>query len=203
MVDLKRGSVLLSASFPSGERGRRFKPYDPSGIADAVSAFSRAILKSNGKLVFGGHPTITPLVLMISRELQVKDSVIVFQSRWFEDLRIPEVAEIEDEQLGVVKWTRKGNTRDESVQLMRAEMVESIRYSGALFIGGMEGISAEHDMVKGQDCRIPCVPVAGPGGATSELPMQDCETLGLATFKRSRAYPLLALQFVQALSTLL
>ena len=190
-------------AFPRENAAGRFKPYDPSGIADAVSAFSRAILKSNGRLVFGGHPTITPLVLMISRELRVKDSVIVFQSRWFEDLQIPEVAEIEDEQLGVVKWTRKENTRDESLQLMRAEMIESIRYSGALFIGGMEGISDEYDMVKGQDCRTLCIPVAGPGGAASQLPMQDCETLGLATFERSRAYPLLALQFVQALDTLL
>ena len=88
MADLHGETVFLSASFPSGKRGERFMPYDPSGIADAVSAFSRAILGSNGTLAFGGHPTITPLVLMISRELRVKRSVIVFQSSWFEKMRI-------------------------------------------------------------------------------------------------------------------
>ena len=30
MINLARANVLLSASFPSGERGKRFKPYDPS-----------------------------------------------------------------------------------------------------------------------------------------------------------------------------
>ena len=200
MINLARANVFLSASFPSGERGKRFKPYDPSGIADAVSAFSRAILDSNGTLAFGGHPTITPLVLMISRELRVKGSVIVFQSRWFEDLRLPEVDEIEKEKLGFVKWTRKVDDRDASLRIMREEMIESMRFAGALFIGGMEGIGAEYDMVKDRCPETPCVPVAGPGGAAAKLPTWDCEELGLVAFERSRAYPLMALRFVRALA---
>ena len=123
MADLERATVFLSASFPSGERGEQFKPYDASGIADAVSAFSRAILGSNGTLAFGGHPTITPLVLMISRELRIKGSVIIFQSGWFEEQRLPEVDEIENEELGLVRWTPKVDDRDDSLRIMREEMI--------------------------------------------------------------------------------
>lgn len=101
MANLDQAAIFLSASFPSGERGKRFMPYDASGIANAVSAFARAILCSKGRLLFGGHPTITPLVLMIARELRVKRSVVVFQSEWFRDQQLPENDEMETEELGI------------------------------------------------------------------------------------------------------
>ena len=200
MVDLHRATVFLSASFPSGKRGERFTPYDPSGIADAVSAFSRAILGSNGTLAFGGHPTITPLVLMISRELRVKGSVTVFQSDWFKELRLPEVEEIEDEELGFVEWTPSVDDREEALRIMREVMIQYRQYVGALFIGGMEGIGTEYNMVKEFLPQTPCVPVAGPGGAAAQLPTGDCEALGLVAFERSRAYPYMALRFVESLA---
>ena len=199
MANLNRATVFLSASFPSGERGERFMPYDPSGIADAVSAFARAVLGNNGTLAFGGHPTITPLVLMISRELRVKESVIVFQSRWFEELRIPEVDEIEKEELGSIEWTRKEDDRGDSLRIMRETMIRSRRYAGALFIGGMEGISDEYQMMKECWPDTPCIPVWGPGGAAAKI-AGDYNALGLARFRGSRAYPFMALQFVDALA---
>ena len=199
MANLNRATVFLSASFPSGERGKPFMPYDPSGIADAVSAFSRAVLGNNGRLAFGGHPTITPLVLMISRELHVKESVIVFQSRWFEDLRLPEVDEIEEEKLGFIEWTPKVDDRDASLQIMREAMIHSRQYTAALFIGGMEGISDEYQMMKERCPDTPCIPICGPGGAAAEL-AGDYEALGLPRFGRSRTYPFMALQFVDALA---
>ena len=202
MADLEGATVFLSASFPSGERGERFRPYDASGIADAVSAFSRAILGSNGKLAFGGHPTITPLVLMICRELRVTGSVVVFQSTWFKEQSLAEVDEIEREELGVVKWTPRALARGESLRIMREEMIGSEPYAGALFVGGMEGVSDEYEMVKKCCPNTPCIPVVGPGGAAAELPARDYEVLGLVRFQRSRAYPFLALQFVDALAGL-
>ena len=81
MADLHQATVFLSASFPSGERGEKFKPYDPSGIADAVSALARSVFASNGRLLFGGHPTITPLILMIASEKQMRNSVDIYQSK--------------------------------------------------------------------------------------------------------------------------
>ena len=175
-------------------------PYDPSGIADAVAAFSRAILRNNGTLAFGSHPTITPLVLMIARELCVKDSVDVFQSAWFKEQRHPEVDGIENEKLGCVHWTPDADDQDEALQTMRQEMIKHTRYAGALFIGGMDGIGDEYRMVKKIWPETPCIPVAGPGGAAAHLPMKDCEALGLASFNRSKAYPYMGIRFVEALS---
>ena len=86
---------------------------------------------------------------MISRELRVTGSVTVFQSDWFREFRLPEIDEIENEELGFVEWTPKGvDDREGALRIMRKAMIQYRRYAGALFIGGMEGVSTEYNMVK-------------------------------------------------------
>ena len=82
-VNLSGSRVFLSASFPTGSRGERYRPYDPAEVADAVTAVVRALFIAGGSLVFGGHPTITPLVLHVAAEHGVRDRVIVYQTSWF------------------------------------------------------------------------------------------------------------------------
>ena len=201
MIDLKRATFFLSASFPSGERGKSFEPYDPSAIADAVSAFTRAILEANGRLSFGGHPTITPLVFMIARELGVRKSVFVYQSEWFRDQLVPEIAEIGKENLGTIVWTPVAETLAESLLIMRHDMLTASRgYVAALFIGGMEGIRDEYDLVQETLPWLDCIPVTGPGGAAARLPVHDCVELGFAPLHESRAYPFVAVRFVEILA---
>ncbi len=67
--------VFLSASFPSGARGEGFRPYDPADIADAVTALVRSLFNAGVPVAFGGHPTITPLVLFVAAEHGVRGSV--------------------------------------------------------------------------------------------------------------------------------
>ena len=199
MMNLDRATIFLSASFPSGERGQAFEPYDPSAIADAVSVFTRAILEANGRLAFGGHPTITPLVSMIARELSVQESLFVYQSEWFVDQIVPEIGQIGLENRGTIVWTPRADTQPESLRVMRHEMIDASReYVAALFIGGMEGIRDEYDLVRERSRRTPCIPITGPGGAAANLPADDCVALGLAHVHQSRAYPFLALRVVQA-----
>ena len=50
----------------------------------AEVAAAPAVLVAKGRLLFGGHPTITPLVLMVASELDIEAAVDVFQSQWFE-----------------------------------------------------------------------------------------------------------------------
>lgn len=191
----------MSASFPSGERGQSFKPYDPSAIADAVSAFARAILEANGRLSFGGHPTIAPLVFMIARELGVQESLFVYQSDWFLDQILPETGQIGDENLGSVVRTPAAPTLSESLRIMRHKMIDvSKNYVAALFIGGMEGITEEFALVKKRSPRTPCIPIFGPGGAAALLPSDDCAHLEFAPLHESRAYPFVALRFVEILA---
>ena len=201
MINLKRATIFLSASFPSGRRGRSFKPYDPSAIADAVSAFTRAILEANGRLSFGGHPTITPLVFMIARELRVQESLLVYQSDWFLDHLLPEIGEIDNENLGTIVRTPSAATLPESLRIMRHEMINASReYVAALFIGGMEGITDEYDLVRERSRWTPCIPVTGPGGAAARLAAHDCFDLEFAPLHESRAYPFVALRFVEILA---
>ena len=201
MTNLRRATVFLSASFPSGKRGELFRPYDASAIADAVSAFARAILSSNGQLLFGGHPTITPLVLMIAREIRVQDSLVVFQSSWFSNQKLPEIDEIEKENLGRIMWTSTASTLERSLGIMRHHMIQSATECvGALFVGGMEGIPCEYSLLKARSPDMPCIPVTGPGGAAASLSEEDWNALGLLQVRNSRAYPLVALRFVDALA---
>ena len=201
MADLRQTTIFLSAGFPSGERGEAFKPYDASGIADAVSVLVRAVLGSNGKLLFGGHPTITPLVLMIARELQVKKSVTIFQSAWFRGQQLPEIEEIPREEFGSIVWTEHKSTRQDSLATMRETMIKSAKeLVAALFVGGMEGIVEEYDYVKEISSQTPCIPITGPGGAAARLPEEDCVTLGLSQLHKSRSYPLLAQRIIKSIA---
>ena len=80
-MSLRGQHLLISASFPSRERGERFQPYDAMAVADAVAAVVRVTLAMDGSVVLGGHPTITPLVLMIGSEFGLKQRVDIFQSK--------------------------------------------------------------------------------------------------------------------------
>src|SRR4051794_28011123 len=73
-------NVFLSASFPSGKRGKKFKPYDTAAISAAVRALTRAILLAEHRIVFGAHPMISPVVLLAAGEFEVSGAIDVFQS---------------------------------------------------------------------------------------------------------------------------
>ena len=102
MKPLAGRHVFLSASFPSGERGEKVRPFDASAIADAVAAIVRAVLLNGGKLLFGGHPTITPLVLMIGTELRVQKTVDIFQSQWFSEQITTEMWALAELEVGTI-----------------------------------------------------------------------------------------------------
>ena len=114
MTALGRQRVFLSASFPSGTRRTSFEPFDPGAIADAVTAVVRAVLVAKGRLLFGGHPTITPLVLMVASELDAKGAVDVFQSRWFEDQITRETRALQDAGFAAVHWRSTSCSSDSS-----------------------------------------------------------------------------------------
>jgi hypothetical protein len=197
MAALAGKAVFLSASFPSGERGARFEPVDPAAIADAVSSLIRATFVAGGRVVFGGHPTITPLVLLGAAEYSQKGSVDIFQSQWFAVDTPTETLRLEHEGYGTIHWTKRRGSREESLTLMREEMLGRSRPVAAAFIGGMEGLFEEWDLVGALLPECVRVPFAGPGGAarqlaeTRELPDKVRE---LAT---SRRYPVLARQLLE------
>ena len=192
--------VFLSASFPSGNRGDEVRPFDASAIADAVSAIVREVLLSDGKLLFGGHPTITPLVLMIGTELQVHNAVDIFQSKWFCDRITQETVSLAKSGVGTIHWTPRLESLSESLAAMRERMLRFVRPAGAVFVGGMSGILQEYELFGTLCPGVPRIPISGPGGAAAQLPSESenvPETL--RTFCRSRHYPFVASMIVETL----
>ena len=201
MKPLAGRHVFLSASFPSGERGEKVRPFDASAIADAVAAIVRAVLLNGGKLLFGGHPTITPLVLMIGTELRVQKTVDIFQSQWFSEQITTEMWALAELEVGTIHWTPRCASLDDSLAEMRRQMLGFVLPAGAVFIGGMSGIVAEYELVASIRPGVPRIPVAGPGGAAAQLPSEDediPETLRGEV--RSRHYPFVASLIVEALA---
>ena len=192
MSTLNQRSVFLSASFPSGKYAKDFQPYDPAAIADAVTAVVRAVLNAEGRLVCGGHPTITPLVLMVASKLRPREAVDVFQSLWFEDQVSRETLDLQERGFGRIRWTAKLDTEEASLKVMREEMLGlSKRLIAGVFIGGMGGVRDECHLFQRLHPDLPVVSFAGPGGAAAQLQTEETKSL-FGKSLNSRRYPHLA-----------
>jgi hypothetical protein len=155
-------SIFLSASVPIVGRGDYYKTANPFLIQCAVRELVIAVIRHH-KIVWGGHPSITPMIWSICEDLNVdySENVILYQSRHFED-RFPE----ENKRFNNVIFTDDvpGN-RDASLLLMRKEMLSRNDLDAAVFIGGMEGVEDEYHLFRELHPNAKVLPVAAPGGA--------------------------------------
>ena len=80
----ERLPVFLSASFPSADRDPEFwRTHDRNRIRDAIVALAAEVLP-NRPLVFGGHPTITPLVRAVADRVKApRNHILLYQSEHF------------------------------------------------------------------------------------------------------------------------
>lgn len=159
-------SIFLSASVPVAGRGEYYETADPFLIQCAVRELAIAVVRSM-KIVWGGHPAITPMIWSICEDLGVdySRSVVLYQSRFFEG-RYPE----ENERFDNVIYTDV--VPDDlcgSLRLMRQEMLSRSDLVGAVFIGGMDGVKVEHELFKQFHPEAIILPVAAPGGAALSL----------------------------------
>lgn len=199
--NLTRRAVFLSASFPSGERGKAFEPYDAGAISDAVSAYVRVVLSGGDSLVFGGHPTITPLVLLVAGEVGVREKVIIYQSRWFANAITPETYRLEELGLGTIRWVESGEDLEESLASLRETMLQEVELLGGAFVGGMKGILTEFEMFRELWGGKPALPVVAPGGAARQLMEKAADVLpdNLIADLETERYPELFFAFMQAI----
>jgi hypothetical protein len=89
-VALREGDfVFLSASVPV--RPGWVEDAQPTEIEEAIVSIARAVFARGGRLVFGGHPSVSPLIASIAGEYQAPDPrrpdsrrpVVTFQSEYF------------------------------------------------------------------------------------------------------------------------
>jgi hypothetical protein len=195
---LRGYAILLSASVPIVERAAIYQNIEAAeAIEEAVVSFARAVFSEGGTLVFGGHPTISPLVALIVREyvtprvaerLQGKEQleqggpqVEIYQSEAYRK-HIAEATQRLERNIGVnVHWVEAvgdevadPDVRDrpqakESMERMRLKMVNRSDLVGMVCIGGMEDVTEEARLFRKHHEKSPIFTLESTGGAAAEL----------------------------------
>ncbi|HNM30879.1 MAG TPA: hypothetical protein PKN15_13650 [Chitinophagales bacterium] len=160
-----RHNIFLSASIPLENRDKEyFDTADVVAIRDAVIALSSYVIPTT-TLIWGGHPSITPLIRAVLKKLDknVHDHVILYQSEYFW-AAFPE----ENQEFEKVVFTSAKSSREESLKHMREEMFKNY-FTAAVFIGGMDGVIDEYNMFSMAHPSALLLPLASTGGAAQKI----------------------------------
>ena len=166
MASTELKNIFLSASIPLPERDKKyFETADIVAIRDAIIALTAVVLPRH-KIIWGGHPSITPLIYYVMQKLRlnIQQHILLYQSLWFEH-EFPE----DNNQFENIVFTEKLHDLPSSIQLMRERMLSENKFSAAVFIGGMDGIEDEYKMVKEKQPHALLLPIASTGAATKIL----------------------------------
>ena len=165
-------NIFLSASIPLPERDSKYiDTADIIAIRDAVIALTTVVLPHH-RLVWGGHPSITPLVYYVMKKLNlnIQEHVTIYQSKFFEKY----FPEDNNKFNNVILTDVIDNDRDKSLLHLRERMLDEFEFSAAVFIGGMEGIEGdkekgiegEYKMFIDRHPQALILPIASTGAAT-------------------------------------
>ena len=189
--ELEGKIVFLSASYP--EPGVNWpqeyrETLNPGLIAQGVKALLKATFMRRGKVVFGGHPAITPYVIDVAegyeRYYEGEKFVYFYQSKHFEERYPEEAKQMQAKPLAQFVATasisvhlpigtsqaqiEKAN-REASLLEMRTRMFTDCKPSFAVFIGGKEGIIHEFDLFHQIFPEAKLYPIMATGGAAGKL----------------------------------
>ncbi len=177
--------IFLSASIPVAGRGHYHDTASPFLIQCAIRELVISVIRSHC-IVWGGHPSITPMLWNICEDLNVNytNAVTLYQSRFFEEW-FPE----ENERFGNVIYTDAvPNDRAASLLRMREAMLSREGLAAAVFIGGMDGVEAEFSIFQRYHPNAITLAVPAPGGAALDLAKRlgaaDQHALGDIDFAR-------------------
>ena len=156
-------NLFLSASVPVVGRadGKYLASADIIAIRDAVIALASVVLP-HYHLIWGGHPSITPLIANVLRHSnkKVNSSVTVYQSGFFAKEFPSDNKDIEH-----IVVTKDLGDRDKSLEIMRKEMIVENDFAAAVFIGGMNGVEDEYKIFVDSHSGANTFPVASTGAA--------------------------------------
>lgn len=163
MASEKLKTIFLSASIPLKERHPKYyETADIIAIRDAVIALTTIVLPKH-KLVWGGHPSITPIIYYVMERLNlnIQEHITLYQSKYFEHL-FPE----DNNKFKNIVLTENTGEIHSSIGLMRKQMFSENDFSAGIFIGGMDGIEDEFNMLKEFHPNAILLPVASTGAAS-------------------------------------
>ena len=181
-------NIFLSASIPLPERTKYYETADIIAIRDSVMALASIALNQH-KIVWGGHPSITPLIYFVIERMlvnkleredwdlplnkeektfieiqlkgEIQQHVLLYQSLLFKDDFPPE-----NETFQNVVLTDNLGDIPSSIRHMRERMFSENKFDAAVFIGGMDGIEVEYNMFREYHPKALILPVASTGAAT-------------------------------------
>jgi hypothetical protein len=156
-------NVFLSASIPLKNRDARYHDTaDVIAIRDSVMALAVAVLPKQ-KLIWGGHPSITPLIyyVMNKMNLNIQKHVTIYQSKFFED-HFPS----DNNKFENIIFTDNLGDQESSIALMRKRMFSENEFVAGVFIGGMEGTEQEYRMFRELHYEALILPIASTGAAS-------------------------------------
>lgn len=159
-------AIFLSASVPIAGRGSYHETANPFLIQCAVRELVISVIRTH-RIVWGGHPSVTPMIWNICEDLDVNyaNSVVLYQSRFFKD-RFPE----ENARFSNVVFTDAvTDDREASLSIMRQTMLARDDLVGAVLIGGMDGVEVELAMFQQYHPKAFIVPVGAAGGAARDI----------------------------------
>ena len=158
--------IFLSASVPDPKSPNFCGEADTIAVMSAVTSLVYLTL-GRRKLIWGGHPAITPMVASVANSLHVDygEWTKLYQSRFFrgsypdENVRFPEIEFID----------AIAGDREASLRAMRAAMFTDNDFDCAIFIGGMKGVADEFELLQTFQPEAKCFPILSTGGATALL----------------------------------
>ena len=163
MATEKLKNIFLSASIPLPERNPKYyKTADVIAIRDAVIAVATTVLPKH-KLIWGGHPSITPIIYYVMQRLDliIQEHVTLYQSSFFEKYFSEDNNKFEN-----VILTKSMNEKDSSILLMRTRMFSENKFAAGIFIGGMDGIEDEFKLFREYHPHALLLPIASTGAAS-------------------------------------
>lgn len=161
-------AVFLSAGVPDRSAKHFLGEGDSVAIKAAVSALLHVTL-GRRRLVWGGHPAITPMVWAFAAAMEVDYGawVHLYQSVFFED-HFP----AQTKAFGNVTFTERREDEASSLSHMRRRMFRETSFEAAVFVGGMAGVLEEYGMLRDGTRPPRMLPIASTGGAAGVLAVQ-------------------------------
>lgn len=160
-------NAFLSASVPLPERDKRFmESADVVAIREAIKGLVSVVIPK-GRIVYGGHPAITPLMALLLRDMgkKLRRRVVLYQSSFFKERFVSENEEFLDLRL----IPAVGNSQSDSLTEMRRRMLTDTNFNVGIFVGGMEGVLEEFKQFRKIHPNAAIWPIASTGAAAKEI----------------------------------
>lgn len=194
-------TIVLSASVPSTKRSERYQENYTKiknaqlQIDEAVIGLSRNVFQAGGRMIFGGHPSISPLVAMVATEFKInmeiedirrnetgKKKISIYQSKAFQKTIPKETTSLFELGYSDIIWTEAVDNEEykgdnplspneqckKSLHRMRERMIEG-DVDALICIGGMDGVEEEFNLFRELHPYKPVFILQSTGGASKIL----------------------------------